>query len=193
VGAPLALCAAAVALSRWWAGGRGGQPAPALTPALTPAPPGVTTAAAAPPIHGPALFIGNFLSAPAELALALPFIRAGEALTGAPPAHLDPAHLSLRTAGGALARGVLAWALTVPFVAVGGAAVLAPVLARVAGGGGGGGEGGGPGMSPPPPPLRVRGEPDVEEGGPASVSGRAPLLPPALARSSRPPASPKGD
>jgi hypothetical protein len=190
VGVPLPLCAAAVAAGRWWAGRADAPPTSS-------------------PIHGPALFIGNFLSAPAELALAIPYVRLGEALTGAPPTPLDPAHLSLKTAGGALARGLLAWALSVPLVAAGGAAALEPALAAAVGyAGGDEGEGGGgaPGTSPPPHPRPVRvgshssaDAPDLEAGGEGSAlgvsaSGRAPLLPPAVARAgARPPSSPKGD
>lgn len=202
MGAPFFFCAATVGASHWLASSRALPPG---TPGSAPPPP-------APPIHGPALFIGNFASAPAELALAIPFIRLGEALTGAPPAPLDPAHLSLATAGGALARGLLAWGLAVPLVAAGGAAALEPVLAGLVGEGGGSA----PGLSPPPTPP---GGGEVEEAGAESVGGdlerggagpparlgsdRAPLLPPVLAggRARRagahapcsPPGTPKGD
>lgn len=202
VGAPFFFCAATVGASHWLASSRA---LPPRTPGSAPPPP-------APPIHGPALFIGNFASAPAELALAIPFIRLGEALTGAPPAPLDPAHLSLATAGGALARGLLAWGLAVPLVAAGGATALEPVLAGLVGEGGGSA----PGLSPPPTPP---GGGEVEEAGAESVGGdlerggagpparlgsdRAPLLPPVLAggRARRagahapcsPPGTPKGD
>ena len=192
VGAPFFFCAAAVGASRWLASSRS-LPAPA--------PPAV------PPLHGPALFIGNFASAPAEIALAIPFIRLGEFLTGAPPAPLDPAHLSWATAGGALARGLAAWALCLPLVAAGLAAALEPVVAGLVGDG--------DGLSPPPTPGGEISEAagpaeggDLERGGapPARLgSDRAPLLPPVLAGSGgrvrragvaagvSPPGTPKGD
>ena len=189
VGVPLPLCGLAVGVSRLMASRR------ASSTAAMPPPP--------PPIHGPALFIGNFASAPAEVLLAIPFIRLGEALTGAPPFPLDPAHLSIRTAGVALARGLLAWALAVPFVAAGGAAALEPLVAGLVGVE----AGGQPGLSPPPTPGEVGGEGalrpgegDPERGAARPVSDRAPLLPPVLAgtasgrvRRASPPGSPKGD
>lgn len=173
VGAPFFFCAATVGASHWLASSRALPPG---TPGSAPPPP-------APPIHGPALFIGNFASAPAELALAIPFIRLGEALTGAPPAPLDPAHLSLATAGGALARGLLAWGLAVPLVAAGGAAALEPVLAGLVGEGGGSA----PGLSPPPtPPGGGRWRRRARRVWVVTWNAAAPARPPALGRTGRP-------
>lgn len=112
--------------------------------------------AVAAPLSAPALLLGNAASLPGELALLVPFIRAGAYVAGVPAPALSPAALREalwkhpRALARPLAGAVAVWAVSIPIVAATVAALLAPAVAALAAARG----------SPPP-----RAAPDVERAG----------------------------
>ena len=87
--------------------------------------------------------LANFAAAPLQLLLLIPFIQLGQRLLGEPALPLTLAQLQLELGSGALhflsfygealARGVLAWFIAAPLVAVALRLLLRPVFARVLG------------------------------------------------------------
>lgn len=123
----------------------------------------------------PAALIGNAVSLPFQVALLVPFLRAGARVTGGRLPRLSPAALRRalwhdpRSLADALAGALLVWVFAATVAAFGVAAVLTPALSALAARTG-----------PPPPPRRgsdgsgsAAGEDDVEAA--PAVSERAPL------------------
>lgn len=89
-----------------------------------------------------ALQVTNYLLYPAQIALIVPFVRLGEALTGAEPMPIDPSTVVaafaespsdfLATFGMAGVHAFLAWALVTPAAALLLRRLLLPALRRLA-------------------------------------------------------------
>ncbi len=87
--------------------------------------------------------LANFAAAPLQLLLLIPFIQFGQRLLGEPALPLTLAQLKLELGSGAahflsfyaeaLARGVLAWFICAPFVAVALRLVMRPIFAHLLG------------------------------------------------------------
>lgn len=104
------------------------------------------------PLSPPATLLGNAASLPGELALLVPFIRAGAWVAGVPAPALSPAALrealwrDPRSLARPLAGALAVWAASVPIVTAAVAAALRPAVAALSAR-----------ASPPP-----RATPDVE-------------------------------
>jgi len=92
-------------------------------------------------LNQPAIQVANYAAYPLQLALFVPFFRAGAWLFGAPPLAFTVADAraalardtlgTIATYAGATLRAVVVWAILAPFVALALRFALRPLLARL--------------------------------------------------------------